>query len=173
MQHHTAAAQPNAHVHPVMAEAISRAAAIPTQLRRADYVARLARLDRYVDLGPECSHMVRDEEQRLRLVRAEIDPTGELWNKHAPIQFRDASQVHTFIDFTGTCPVTVEWVQHPTGVQVIAVVVEHAQGPKTIHQDLSIAALSRYQLQAETLARTHQERRAAAVEQLGCEGVAA
>ena len=143
----------NAHVHPAVAQALNAASGIPVQLRRADYVSRLTRLGHWCELHEAYGdNMARDEEGRLRLMRDELDPDGELWNKHAPIQFRDAYEVRTFKDFTGACPVTVEWVLYPQGAKVVAVVVETAAGPKTIHTELSIGALARYQLQAEQLA---------------------
>lgn len=126
---------------------------LPLELRRADYVSRLARLGWWFDVGDTgCDQMGRDELERLKLIRADIDPDGELWNKHAPPRFQDAYEVRTFKDFTGACPVTVEWALYPQGAKVVAVVVETAAGPKTIHTELSIGALARYQLQAEQLA---------------------
>jgi hypothetical protein len=143
----------NSHVDPVIAEVLNKAAAIPAEFLRADYVARLARLGLWCDLGDVGdSHMARDEEGRLRILRAQIDPTGELWNKHAPMRFRDCHEVRMFKDFTDACPVTVEWVLYPQGAKVIAVVVDTVGGPKTIHNELSIGALARYQLKAEGLA---------------------
>jgi hypothetical protein len=143
----------NSHVDPVIAEVLNKAAEIPEQILRIDYVARLTRLGWWCDLSTaDDSNMARDEEQGLRILRERVDPTGELWNKHAPMRFQDAYTVHTFMDFTDTAPVTVEWVRYPAGAKVIAVVVDTVGGPKTIHNELSIGALARYQLKAEGLA---------------------
>jgi uncharacterized protein (DUF58 family) len=125
---------------------------IPLPMRRAEYVSRLARLGFFFEHGGACDHMARDEVARLKLIRAEIDADGDLWNKHAPLRFQDKYPIHTFCDFTGHSPVTVEWVRYPQGPKVIAVVVETNRGPKTIHQDLNAEALARYQAKCEEIA---------------------
>jgi hypothetical protein len=139
--------------HPIIQGVLDQAANVHPVLRRADYVARLCRLGCIATVSDSLGdNSARDEEQRLRILRAEIDPDGALWAKHAPLRFQDAYAVHTFMDFTDTAPVTVEWVRYPHGAKVTAVVVDTVGGPKTIHNELSIGALARYQLKAEGLA---------------------
>jgi hypothetical protein len=139
--------------HPIVQDVLDQAAGIHIVLRRADYVARLTRLGQWLDLSnADGDNMARDEESRLRIMRAELDPDGSLWAKHAPLRFQDKHTIHTFKDFTGNSPVTVEWARLPKGPQVIAVVVETTRGPKTIHNDLSAEALARYQAKCEEIA---------------------
>jgi hypothetical protein len=122
-------------------------------LRRADYIARLLRLGCLATVSDSLGdNNARDEEGRLRILRAEIDPDGSLWAKHAPLRFQDKHLVNTFKDFTGTSPVTIEWARLPKGPTVIAVVVETNRGPKTFHADLSPEALARYQAKCEEIA---------------------
>lgn len=123
-------------------------------LRRADYVSRLRRLGCIAEVSDSLGdNMARDEEGRLRILRAELDPDGSLWAKHAPLRFQDKHPIHTFKDFTGNSPVTIEWARLPKGPTVIAVVVETTRGPKTIHQDLNAEALARYQAKCEEIAK--------------------
>lgn len=48
------------------------------ELKRAAYVSRLIRLDWGFDA---------DKLQALRELQVELDPEGELWNRHAPLHF--------------------------------------------------------------------------------------
>lgn len=77
-------------LHPVFAGILSTMSQIPAQISRAEYISRLARMDWDFEWSDDGSvyRRGREELQSLRKVQADIDPTGELWNKHAPKQYR-------------------------------------------------------------------------------------
>lgn len=143
----------NTHLHPVFAEIIASAAAMPAQVERAAYVSRLLKMDwAYAQSDDGAVYRAGVSElAALKELRARLDPGHEIWNRHAPEWAHEQQAVHTFRDFTGNAPVVVEWVSTELGPRVIAVVVETAGGPHAITADLSSAALDRYQRQAEAI----------------------
>jgi len=61
-----------------------------TPMRRARYVASLLRFDWSFEHSDDHAHWkrCRDELQRLRIVREEVDKDHALWRRHAPIEYR-------------------------------------------------------------------------------------
>lgn len=114
----------NAPLHPLIAGILSQAAELPLQVRRAEYVSRLLKMDWQFEHAPaEQWRRGRDELKALVALRAEIDPTHRIWNRHAPADYRTHNSVRVFRDFTGSEPVTVEWTEIDGVPRVIAVVV--------------------------------------------------
>lgn len=114
----------NAPLHPLIAGILSQAAELPLQVRRAEYVSRLLKMDWQFEHAPaEQWRRGRDELKALVALRAEIDPTHRIWNRHAPADYRTHNSVRVFRDFTGPEPVTVEWTEIDGVPRVIAVVV--------------------------------------------------
>lgn len=141
-------------LHPVFAGILAQAANVPVQIERAQYVSRLCKMDWGFEQS-SCGDAYRRgkaEFAALKALRDRIDPGHELWNRHAPEWVHVAQPVHTFRDFTGKAPVLVEWMHTPLGPRMIAVVVETSDGPHSIQQDLSPAALKRYQDKVECVA---------------------
>lgn len=116
----------NAPMHPLIAGILSQAAQLPIQVRRADYVSQLIRFDWQFEHAPaEQWRRGRDGLKELVALRAELDPTHRIWNRHAPEQYRTLpTTVRAFKDFTGPEPVTVEWAEINGQPRVIAVVVQ-------------------------------------------------
>lgn len=77
----------------VLAGSAESAAAAEMQIRRAAYVAALIRMDWQFDYADD--HNVwkkgNTELKRLRAERKEVDPSGELWAKHAHADFKGES----------------------------------------------------------------------------------
>lgn len=115
----------NAPLHPLIAGILSQAAELPLQVRRAEYASRLIKFDWQFEHAPaEQWRRGRDELRALVALRAELDPTHKIWNRHAPEGYRTLpSTVRAFCDFTGPEPVTVEWAEIDGAPRVIAVVV--------------------------------------------------
>lgn len=115
----------NAPLHPLIAGILSQAAQLPIQVRRAEYAGRLIKFDwEFEHAAAEQWRRSRDELKALTALRAEVDPTHRIWNRHAPAQYRTHSSVRVFRDFTGPEPVTVEWTEINGAPRVIAVVVQ-------------------------------------------------
>ena len=114
----------NAPLHPLIAGILSQAAQLPVQVRRAEYASRLVKFDWEFEHAPaEQWRAGRDELKALVALRAELDPTHRIWNRHASQQYRTHDSVRAFRDYTGPEPVTVEWTEINGAPQVIAVVV--------------------------------------------------
>lgn len=79
----------DAQLHSVFAGILATIEQAPLQLKRAEYVARLIKMDWAFDFAPyEQWAKGRDELAALRQMQAEVDPSGELWNKHAHPDFK-------------------------------------------------------------------------------------
>lgn len=154
----TQAAAP-AGMHPVFAGILAQAAAVPLQIERAQYVARLRKMDWGFEQSScgETYRRAKAEFAALKALRDRIDPGHDLWNRHAPEWVHVAQPVRTFVDFTGCLPVTVEWMHTALGPRLIAVVVDTTAGPHAIQQDLSPEALKRYQEKVERAAAKRSE----------------
>jgi hypothetical protein len=61
-----------------------------TPMRRARYVAALQRFDFQFEFSDDHAFWkrCRDELQRLRIVREEVDKDHALWRRHAPAEYR-------------------------------------------------------------------------------------
>lgn len=82
----------DAQLHPVFAGILATVEQAPLQLKRAQYVARLIKMDwgfEFADDG-NAWRRGRDELVALRQMQAEVDPAGELWDKHAHPDFKKA-----------------------------------------------------------------------------------
>ena len=80
--------QPN--VHPIFAAVLQQAAELPVQVRSADYISRLIRMDwafEFSDDG-DAYRRGRDELIALRQLQIELDPTASHWNKYAQGVYR-------------------------------------------------------------------------------------
>ena len=143
----------NARLHPVFAAILQQAAEAPLQIRRAQYVSRLARMDwQFEHAAAEQWRKGRAELDALQKLRSELDAQHVLWNRHAPAEYCTHDHVRTFKDFTGHAPVTVEWSEVDGVPRVIAVVAEVAGvGPRSITPDLTPECLARYQAKLEQL----------------------
>lgn len=80
--------QPN--VHPIFAAVLQQAAELPVQVRRADYISRLIRMDwEYEHCDDEAvRRRWRGELINLRQLQVELDPTASHWNKYAQGVYR-------------------------------------------------------------------------------------
>ena len=122
------------------------AAEQPIEVRRAGYVARLARMDWQHQFSDSHAAVVavRMELEALKALRDEVDPDHQLWERHAPEWAWASVPVHTLTDFAGDCPATVEWMATVHGPRLIAVVVDVVgAGPKRIDQALSQEVMKR------------------------------
>lgn len=151
MQKTTATA--NSHLHPIFAGILAQAAAVPSQVRRAEYVSRLLRMDWQFEHAPaEQWRKGRAELEALQKLREEIDAQHVLWNRHAAAEYCTHDHVRSFKDFTGHAPVTVEWSEIDGAPRVIAVVIEiTGVGPRSITPDLTPECLARYQAKLDQL----------------------
>lgn len=116
----------SAPVHAVFAGILADAASIPLQLRRAQYVSRLARMDwdfEHSDDGA-VTRRGREDLAMLRQLQRELDPDHVLWQRHAPEWMWPTPPVHAFQDFTGPAPVTVEWLRTVHGARLLSVFVD-------------------------------------------------
>lgn len=140
-------------LHPIFAGILAQAAAVPTQVRRAEYVSRLARMDWQFEHAPaEQWRKGRAELDALQKLREELDAQHVLWNRHAAAEYCTHDHVRTFKDFAGTHPVTVEWSEIQGRPRVIAVVIEGSAGaPLPVTQAITPELLARYQAQLEQL----------------------
>jgi hypothetical protein len=137
-------------MHPLFSSILDSAAQAPIQIERAAYVSRLIRMDWSFEFADDGAvyRQGKAELAALMAIREAIDADHALWNKHAPHQYMVLKDVHSFKDFTGNAPVTVEWIAGESGPVVIAVVVETPSGPRSIQQDIKPEALARYQAAA-------------------------
>lgn len=80
--------QPN--VHPIFAAVLQQAAELPVQVRRADYISRLIRMDwEYEHCDDEAvRRRWRGELINLRQLQVGLDPTASHWNKYAQGVYR-------------------------------------------------------------------------------------
>ena len=83
-----AVVQAGAGVHPLIAGILANVQEQPEQLRRAEYVSRLRRMDW------EFEHAARIQRNKgaaelkeLQDLQAELDPQAELWNRHAKFPY--------------------------------------------------------------------------------------
>lgn len=76
-------------VHQIFAGILSGIEQQPEQLRRAQYVSRLVRMDWEFERSDDgrAHRAGRDELQALRELQADIDPDAEIWNRYAPLQY--------------------------------------------------------------------------------------
>lgn len=85
-------------VNPLIAQVLRDAAGIPAQLRRAEYVSRLLKMDWQFEHAPaEQWRAGRDELAQLRRLQAEVDPTAKFWNLHAPDAYKARQRVKVAI----------------------------------------------------------------------------
>jgi len=140
-------------LHPTFNAILAGVQAMPVQIARAQYVGRLAAFDWTHEQADDMSVVRRGRAElaELRKLREQLDPDHALWNRHAPEWMHTVTTVHTFKDFTGKAPVTVEWVATIHGPRVIAVVVETPQGPCAIQEALRPEVMDRYQEKANRL----------------------
>lgn len=76
-------------LHPTFAGILATIEQAPLQIKRAEYVARLTKMDWQFEHAPFKQWQEgRDELVALRELQAEVDPSGELWNKHAHPDFK-------------------------------------------------------------------------------------
>ena len=88
----------NQALHPVFAGILRDAAAIPAQLRRAEYVSRLLAMDwEFEHAASEQWRVGRDELLALRRLQVEVDPTASLWNQHAPAGYKAHQRIKVAI----------------------------------------------------------------------------
>lgn len=80
--------QPN--VHPIFAAVLQQAAELPVQVRRADYISRLIKMDWEYEHSDDASvrRRWREELIALRQLQVELDPSASHWNKYAPGIYR-------------------------------------------------------------------------------------
>ena len=85
-------------VNPLIAQVLRAAADIPAQLRRAEYVSRLLKMDWQFEHAPaEQWRAGRDELAQLRRLQIEVDPTAKFWNLHAPEPYQARQRVKVAI----------------------------------------------------------------------------
>ena len=85
-------------VNPLIAQVLRDAASIPAQLRRAEYVSRLLKMDWQFEHAPaEQWRAGRDELAQLRRLQIEADPTAKFWNLHAPDAYKARQRVKVAI----------------------------------------------------------------------------
>lgn len=85
-------------VNPLIAQVLRDAASIPAQLRRAEYVSRLLKMDWQFEHAPaEQWRAGRDELAQLRRLQIETDPTAKFWNLHAPDAYKARQRVKVAI----------------------------------------------------------------------------
>lgn len=85
-------------VNPLIAKVLRDAASIPAQLRRAEYVSRLLKMDWQFEHAPaEQWRAGRDELAQLRRLQIEVDPTAKFWNLHAPDAYKARQRVKVAI----------------------------------------------------------------------------
>lgn len=88
----------NQALHPVFAGILRDAAAIPAQLRRAEYVSGLLAMDwGFEHAASEQWRKGRDALVCLRRLQVEVDPTAALWNQHAPEGYKAHQRVKVAI----------------------------------------------------------------------------
>lgn len=88
----------NQALHPVFADILRDASLIPAQLRRAEYVSRILKMDWDFEQAPaEQWRAGRDELVCLRRLQVEVDPTAALWNQHAPEGYKAHQRVKVSI----------------------------------------------------------------------------
>lgn len=84
---HQTPGQPDllASIHPTIAAALAPHIGDSLQMRRAQYVSALKRMDWLHEWSDDHRAWTsgRAELTRLRAQQAELDPTGELWRRHA------------------------------------------------------------------------------------------
>lgn len=79
-------------VHPVFAGILQAIEQSPEVIARAQYVARLVKMDWQFEHAPHAQWCKgRDELLALRALQAKLDPTATLWNKHCHADFRKLS----------------------------------------------------------------------------------
>lgn len=78
-----------ANVHPILAAVLQQAAELPVQVRRAEYISRLIRMDWAFEYAEgDAYRRGRDELIALRQLQIELDPTASHWNKYATEGYR-------------------------------------------------------------------------------------
>lgn len=77
-------------LHPVFAGILAGITAQPEQIKRAEYITALRKHDWQSEFADDMSAVRAGRESLKRLVelRAEIDPSGEVWNSVAPDGFK-------------------------------------------------------------------------------------
>lgn len=135
----------NSAAHPAFAGTLAAVEQAPVQLRRAEYVSRLIRMDWEYESADMHAAVVRGRAElaALKVAREELDADHALWKRHAPEWAWPEVPVRTFKDFAGECPVTVEWVHTMHGPRLLAVVVDLARDVKRIDQALSPEVMQR------------------------------
>jgi len=85
-------------VNPLIAQVLRAAADIPAQLRRAEYVSRLLKMDwQFEHAAAEQWRAGRDELAALRRLQIQADPTAKFWNLHAPEHYQARQRVKVAI----------------------------------------------------------------------------
>ncbi len=93
------AAAASSNVHPVFAGILAGIQQAPEQIKRAQYVARLIKMDWQFEHAPaEQWRAGKVELTALRELQAEIDPSAELWNRHAPFEYLVTRRVKVVCD---------------------------------------------------------------------------
>lgn len=81
-------AVPTSSVHPIFQGILGTIQQAPDQIRRAEYVSRLRRMDWQFEHAPgEQWRRGRAELQALRELQTDLDPDAELWNRNAPFEY--------------------------------------------------------------------------------------
>lgn len=93
------AAVAGSNVHPVFAGILAGIQQAPEQIKRAQYVARLIKMDWQFEHAPgEQWRAGKAELTALRELQADIDPDAELWNRHAPFEYLVTRRVKVVCD---------------------------------------------------------------------------
>ena len=116
-------------VNPLIAQVLRDAAGIPAQLRRAEYVSRLLKMDWQFEHAPaEQWRAGRDELAQLRRLQAEVDPTAKFWNLHAPDAYKARQRVKVAIThLDGRREVTWVTSQVPDDILISVFLGMHSQ----------------------------------------------
>lgn len=86
-------------VHPLFAGVLASIEQAPEQIRRAQYVSRLVRMDWQFEHAPsEQWRAGKEELMALRELQISIDPDAELWNRHAPFEYLITRRVKVVSD---------------------------------------------------------------------------
>lgn len=113
-------------VHPLIAGILDQSAQLPAQVRRAEYVSRLIRMDWQFEFADDARpyRAGRDELMALRQLQIELDPTAQLWNRHVPAQYRATRMVSVKCK-TADGAISTTWITtNAPNIDVSAVMME-------------------------------------------------
>ena len=86
-------------VHPIFAGILADIQQAPEQIKRAQYISRLTKMDwQFEHVPAEQWRAGKVELTALRELQAEIDPSAELWNRHAPFEYLVTRRVKVVCD---------------------------------------------------------------------------